>query len=110
MTKFFLLFRNITIQINKTTNTICDGLRAQLGDLNFSIIKDKVDEIITVSEEEIINAMRMIWERMKIIVEPSCAITLGAILKRKDEIKGKKIGLIMSGGNVDLNKLPWRED
>ena len=103
-------FRSIkhgSIQFNKTTNTICDGLRAQLGDLNFSIIKDKVDEIITVSEKEIINAMRMIWERMKIIVEPSCAITLGAILKRKDEIKGKKIGLIMSGGNVDLSKLPF---
>ena len=51
----------------------------------------------------------MIWERMKITVEPSCAITLGAILKRKDEIKGKKIGLIMSGGNVDLSQLPWKE-
>ena len=76
--------------------------------MNFSIIRDKVDGILTVSEEEIINAMRMIWERMKIIIEPSCAITLGAILKRKDEIKGKKIGLIMSGGNIDLSQLPWR--
>ena len=106
----FRSLKHGAIQLNKTTNTICDGLRAQLGGLNFSIIKDKVDEIITVSEEEIINAMRMIWERMKIIVEPSCAITLGAILKRKDEIKGKKIGLIMSGGNVDLSQLPWKEN
>ena len=106
----FRSLKHGAIQLNKTTNTICDGLRAQLGDLNFSIIKDKVDEIITVSEKEIINAMRMIWERMKIIVEPSCAITLGAILKRKDEINGKKIGLIMSGGNVDLSQLPWREN
>ena len=96
-----------TIQLNKTTNTICDGLRAQLGDLNFPIIKEKVDEIITVSENEIIDAMRMVWERMKIIVEPSCSITLAAILKRKDVIKGKKIGLIMSGGNFDLSQLPW---
>jgi len=99
-----------TIQLNRTTNTICDGLRAQLGDLNFSIIKEKVDEIITVSEDAIIDAMRMVWERMKIIVEPSCSITLAAMLKRKNEIKGKKIGLIMSGGNVDLSQLPWRED
>ena len=98
-----------SIQLNKTTNTICDGLRAQLGDLNFPIINEKVDEIITVSENEIIDAMRMVWERMKIIVEPSCSITLAAILKRKDVIKGKKIGLIMSGGNVDLSQLPWRE-
>ena len=98
-----------SIQLNKTTNTVCDGLRAQLGDLNFSIIKEKVDGIITVSENEIIDAMRMIWERMKIIVEPSCSITLAAILKRKDVIKGKKIGLIMSGGNVDLSQLPWRD-
>ena len=98
-----------SIQLNKTTNTVCDGLRAQLGDLNFSIIKEKVDGIITVSENEIIDAMRMVWERMKIIVEPSCSITLAAILKKKDAIKGKKIGLIMSGGNVDLSQLPWRE-
>ena len=97
-----------SIQLNKTTNTICDGLRAQLGDLNFPIIKEKVDEIITVSENEIIDAMCMVWDRMKIIVEPSCSITLAAILKRKDAIKGKKIGLIMSGGNVDLSHLPWR--
>ena len=106
----FRSLKHGSVQSNKTTNTICDGLRAQLGDLNFSIIKDKVDEIIPVSEKEIINAMRMIWDRMKIIVEPSCAITLGAILKRKDEIKGKKIGLIMSGGNVDLSQLPWRKN
>lgn len=98
-----------SIQLNKTTNTVCDGLRAQLGDLNFSIIKEKVDGIITVSENEIIDAMRMVWERMKIIVEPSCSITLAAILKRKELIKGKKIGLIMSGGNVDLSQLPWRD-
>ena len=98
-----------SIQLNKTTNTICDGLRAQLGDLNFPIIKEKVDEIITVSENEIIDAMCMVWDRMKIIVEPSCSITLAAILKRKDAINGKKIGLIMSGGNVDLSQLPWRE-
>ena len=66
-----------------------------------------MDEIITVSEKEIVKSMLMIWERMKIIVEPSCAITLAAILKRKEEIRGKKVGLILSGGNVDLTQLPW---
>tara|TARA_B100001248_G_scaffold126192_1_gene94632 strand:+ start:1102 stop:2112 length:1011 start_codon:yes stop_codon:yes gene_type:complete len=96
-----------TIQSNKKTNTICDGLRAQIGELCFPIIKEHVDEIITVSEKEIVKSMLMIWERMKIIVEPSCAITLAAILKRKEEIRGKKVGLILSGGNVDLTQLPW---
>ena len=96
-----------TIQSNKTTNTVCDGLRAQLGDVCFPIIKRYVNEIITVSEKEIVESMLMIWERMKIIVEPSCSITLAAILKRKDKIKGKKVGLILSGGNVDLTQLPW---
>ena len=97
-----------TIQSNTTTNTVCDGLRAQLGDVCFPIIKEHVSEIITVSEKEIVESMQMIWERMKIIVEPSCSITLAAILKRKDIIKGKKVGLILSGGNVDLTQLPWR--
>ena len=95
------------IKSNKTTNTICDGLRAEIGSLTFPIIKDKVNDIITLSEKDIIISMRTIWERLKIIVEPSCSITLAAIFKRQDLFKNKKIGLIMSGGNVDLNSLPW---
>ena len=95
------------IQVNETTNTICDGLRAQIGSVTFPIIKEKVDGIIIVTENEIINSMRMIWERMKIIVEPSSTITLAAILKRKELFKGQKVGLILSGGNVDLTKLPF---
>jgi threonine dehydratase len=95
------------IQVNETTNTICDGLRAQIGSITFPIIKEKVDGIIIVTENEIINSMRMIWERMKIIVEPSSTITLAAILKRKELFKGQKVGLILSGGNVDLTKLPF---
>jgi threonine dehydratase len=95
------------IQGNKTTNTICDGLRAQIGTITFPIIQEKVDGIITVTEDEIIHSMRLIWERMKIIVEPSSAITLSAILKRKELFKGKKVGLILSGGNVDLEDLPF---
>ena len=92
---------------NKTINTICDGLRAQIGALNFPILKEFVTEIITITEEEVIDAMRMVWERMKLIVEPSCSITLAAVLKRKAQFSNKRIGLILSGGNVDLDRLPW---
>lgn len=92
---------------NETINTICDGLRAQIGGLTFPVISDLVDDIITVTEEEIVDSMRMIWERLKMIVEPSSSITLGAVLKNKDKFNGKKVGLIISGGNVDLDHLPW---
>ena len=95
------------IESNDTINTICDGLRAQIGTVTFPIIKEKVDGILTVSEEEIIDAMRMIWERMKIIVEPSSSITLAVVLKNKDTFAGRKVGLILSGGNMDLDHLPW---
>tara|TARA_B100000959_G_C14994597_1_gene629646 strand:+ start:942 stop:1904 length:963 start_codon:yes stop_codon:yes gene_type:complete len=98
---------NGDIQINKTTNTICDGLRAQIGTITFPIIKDKVEGILTIKENEIIHSMRLIWETMKIIVEPSSAITLAAVIKNKNTFKGKRVGLILSGGNVDLNNLPW---
>ena len=95
------------IESNETINTICDGLRAQIGSVTFPIIKEKVDGIITVTEVDIIDSMRMIWERMKIIVEPSSSITLAAVLNEKDVFTGKKVGLILSGGNVDLDRLPW---
>jgi threonine dehydratase len=87
--------------------TICDGLLTQLSNRTFSIIRDNVHKIITVEEESIIKAMRMIWERMKIIVEPSSAVTLAVILESKDLFASKRIALILSGGNVDLEKLPW---
>ena len=92
---------------NKTINTICDGLRAQIGTITFPIIQSYVEEVITLTEEEIIESMKMIWERMKIVVEPSCSITLAAVLKSRDRFAGKKVGLIISGGNVDLERLPW---
>ena len=82
-------------------------LASAIREICFPIIKEHVEEIITVPEKEIVESMLMIWERMKIIVEPSCSITFAAILKIKDEIKGKRVGLILSGGNVDLTKLPW---
>ena len=87
--------------------TICDGLLTNLSEKTFTIIRNNVDEILTVEEESIINAMRMIWERMKIVVEPSAAITLAVVLENKKKFSGKRIGLILSGGNVDLEKLPW---
>ena len=92
---------------NKTINTICDGLRAQIGSKTFPVIQNLVDDIIPIGEEDIINALRMIWERLKIIVEPSCSIALALIIKNKQLFKGRNVGLIMSGGNLDLDNLPW---
>ena len=88
-------------------NTIADGLRTSLGDKCFPIIQKYVKDIITVEEDEIINALRITWERMKIIIEPSCAVPLAAVLKNKHLFKNKKIGIIITGGNVDLKKLPF---
>jgi len=87
--------------------TICDGLLTSLSVLTFKIIKENVSEIIRVREESVINAMKMIWERMKIIVEPSSAVTLAVILENPDKFKNMKTGIIISGGNVDLKKLPF---
>jgi threonine dehydratase len=96
-------------EIVPSTNpkTICDGLLTSLSERTFAIIKKNVNEIVTVSDEFTIKAMKMIWERMKIIIEPSSAVTLGMILEKKIDLTGQKIGIIISGGNVDLNKLPW---
>ena len=88
-------------------NTIADGLRTSLGDLTFPIIQLYVRDIVLVSEEAIVEAMRCLWERMKILVEPSAAVPLGAILSRRLDVAGRRAGLIVSGGNVDLDRLPW---
>ena len=88
-------------------DTIADGLRTSLGSLTFPIILEHVNEIVTVSEKSIIFAMRWIWERMKILIETSSAVTVAALLEGKVEVKGKRIALIISGGNVDLDHLPW---
>ncbi|WP_323789924.1 threonine/serine dehydratase [Psychroserpens sp.] len=95
------------IETNRTTNTIADGLRTHLGSHNFPIIKAYVKQIIRVSETEIIEAMQLIWERMKIIIEPSSAVAFAAILKEKETFKNQKIGVIISGGNVDIHNLPF---
>lgn len=95
------------IETNKTTQTIADGLKTQLGDINFPIIQKYITKIIRVEEQDIIAAMRLIWERMKIIIEPSSAVAFAALLKEKELFKGKKTGIILSGGNVDLKNLPF---
>lgn len=92
---------------SENPKTIADGLLTSLGQRNFSIILDQVDDIVTVSEEAIVVAMRMIWERMKIIIEPSSAVPLAAILEGKVNIKDKRVGIILSGGNLDLGRLPF---
>jgi len=95
------------IEYNESTNTIADGLRTNFGDRNFPIIKDEVERIILVEEDEIIEAMRLVWERMKIIIEPSSAVAFAALLKEKEQFKNKEVGIIISGGNVDVTNLPF---
>lgn len=87
--------------------TIADGLRTNIGAPNFAIAQRYVDDIVTVSEEAIISAMRTIWETMKIIIEPSAAVPYAAIVTGRTDITGKRVGIILTGGNVDLDALPW---
>ena len=88
-------------------NTIADGLRTSLGELNFPIIRANVDDIVTVSEAAIVAAMRQIWTTMKIIIEPSSAVPYAAIAEKKFAVAGRRVGIILTGGNVDLDALPW---
>lgn len=92
---------------NKSAETIADGLKTTVGEKNFGILKEHVKEVFPVTEEEIVAAMKIIWERMKIVIEPSCAVPFAAVLKNKKVFEGKKVGVILTGGNVDLTKLPF---
>ncbi|MFL6515410.1 MAG: pyridoxal-phosphate dependent enzyme [Chthoniobacterales bacterium] len=89
-------------------NTIADGLRTNIGEPNFTIIRRYVDDIVTVTEEGIVAAMRTIWETMKIIVEPSAAVAYAAIIENRFDVRDYRVGIIVSGGNVDLDLLPWK--
>ena len=89
--------------------TIADGLLTSLGDLTFPIIRERVEQIVTVSEAAIVAAMKFIWERAKIVIEPSSAVPVGALWERKIDLTGLRVGVILSGGNVDLDRLPWQE-
>ena len=97
-------FTSGRIMKNDRVNTIADGLRTNLSSRTFSIIHEHVDGIVPVTDREIIQAMRLLWERMKIVVEPSGAVPLAGILKQEIEIEGKRVGVILSGGNIDLGK------
>ena len=103
----FRSLRDGVIRTDTNANTIADGLRTHLGDINFPIIQNYVDQIIRVEEEEIVQAMKLIWERMKIVVEPSSAVAFAAVIKEKEQFQDKQIGIIISGGNVDLKALPF---
>ena len=95
------------IEYNITTDTVADGLKTNLGDINFPIIKELVSDIIRVEEDGIVAAMKLIWERMKLVIEPSSAVPFAALLKEREKYRNKKIGIILSGGNVELSNLPF---
>lgn len=102
-----LSFRSGRVEKAPYINTIADGLMTSLSERTLAIIRTHVTDILTVSDAEIIAAMRLIWERMKIIIEPSCAVPLAVVLKHPDRFAGQRIGIILTGGNVDLGKLPF---
>jgi threonine dehydratase len=87
--------------------TVADGLKVPLKELTWHFVKNHVTDILTASEEEIVEAMKLTWQRMKIVMEPSCAVPLATILKNREVFAGKRVGVIVTGGNVDLDKLPW---
>ena len=89
--------------------SVADGLMAIVGQLTLPIIQENVDDILLASEKEIIDTTRLVWERMKIVIEPSCALVLAALIKNKEKFVGQKIVLVITGGNVDLVTLPWLE-
>jgi threonine dehydratase len=89
-------------------NTVADGLKVPLKDLTWHFVSKHVTDIFTASEQEIVDAMTLIWKRMKIIMEPSSAVPLATILKNRDVFAGRRVGMIITGGNVDLDKLPWQ--
>ena len=103
----YLSLKTGKIQPSINPKTIADGLKTQLGDQNFPIIQKFVSKIIRVEESEIIQSMKIIWERMKIVIEPSSAVAVAALFRNQTEFRNRKIGVILSGGNVDLNQLPF---
>ena len=96
-----------SIQQNESANTLADGLKTTLGEFTFPLIQKYVSEILTVSEAEIIAAMAMLWKRLKLVTEPSGSVPFAALLRNAEKFAGKRIGIILSGGNVDMEKLPF---
>jgi threonine dehydratase len=87
---------------------VADGLRTFLGDVTFPIIRAHVSEIFTVSEEGIVDAMRLVWERLKLVIEPSAAVPVAALFEHPGPFRERRVGVILSGGNADLTRLPWQ--
>ncbi len=104
----FLSMKAGEIIPSQNPKTIADGLLTSLGSLTFPIIQKNVEQIVTVSEMAIIESMKYVWERAKIIIEPSSAVAIGVLWEKKIDLRGLKVGVIISGGNVDLAKLPWQ--
>ncbi len=100
-------FRAGHIIADDAPTTIADGLKVPLKDLTWHFVRNHVTDILTASEDEIIAAMKLTWQRMKIVMEASCAVPLATIIKNKDRFAGKRVGVIITGGNVDLDTLPW---
>jgi threonine dehydratase len=103
----FRSFTSGTLFPSGSPTTIADGLRTSLGPNTFPLVRANVSEIVTASEKAIVSAMRLVWERMKVVIEPSAAVPLAAIMEGKLDIKGLRVAVIFSGGNVDLDALPW---
>jgi threonine dehydratase len=95
------------LQVQTDPDTIADGLRTSLGELNFDIIRNLVDTIVTVPDSTIVEAMRLQWSRLKQVVEPSGAVSFAALLEHPERFVGRRVGVVISGGNVDLDNLPW---
>lgn len=104
----FRSLRDGDLQTNTNPATIADGLRASLSERTFTIIRQHAHGIVTVTEEQIIAAMRLVWERMKLVVEPSAAVPFAAVLAAPEKFRGRHVGIVLTGGNVDLDKLPWQ--
>ncbi len=94
-------------RVDFVPDTICDGLRGSLGEPNFRLLQAHGVEVTVVDDEATVAAMRLLWQRLKLLVEPSSAITLAAVLARRDRFAGQRVGVVLSGGNVDLDALPW---
>ncbi len=95
------------IETNETTDTIADGLKTQLGDINFPIIRNGIEEIVLVTEDQILSALKLIWSRLKIVIEPSSAVAFAALINKSADMNSKNIGVILSGGNVNLDNITF---
>jgi len=100
-------FRAGHIIADDAPDTVADGLKVPLKDLTWHFVKHHVTDVLTATEDEIVEAMKLHWKRMKIVIEASCSVPLAVILKYPERFRGKRVGVILTGGNVDLDKLPW---